>query len=278
MQWQLRDSTEEMVADILQVRRSEKDFRLRRDMQYPDRVNKYLGIAADEVRFIQANSTDPGIVRLTEEMSRNIAAYKTGFKDFVDTSVERGLDHSSGIYGKFRKSAHAVEKALKDNKVTQAEIEYLVMRRNEKDYMLRGLNKYVERVPKNAAAIQEIVNADNMQKEVLGAFNSLANGDFTFEASSVIREPLAKANKALNKLVIQIKLTANNVYNHGNTVRSCSTGMSQKAIEQAISAKDAFNLVEAMTANIRQNSDNAKETVKNANQAAENAREGEGRQ
>ncbi|MBW2187525.1 MAG: Cache 3/Cache 2 fusion domain-containing protein, partial [Deltaproteobacteria bacterium] len=40
--------------------------------------------------------------------------------------------------------------------------------------------------------------ADNLQDEVLTAFNRLAEGDFTFEAHGLIRDPLNKANDALN--------------------------------------------------------------------------------
>ncbi|MBE0599454.1 MAG: cache domain-containing protein, partial [Desulfuromonadales bacterium] len=47
--------------------------------------------------------------------------------------------------------------------------------------------------------------ADNLQYEVLTAFQRLAEGDFTFEAKGLIREPLTKANRKLNALVMQLQ-------------------------------------------------------------------------
>jgi len=43
--------------------------------------------------------------------------------------------------------------------------------------------------------------ADNMQHEILAAFECLAAGDFTFEASGVIRQPLEQTNRALAELI-----------------------------------------------------------------------------
>ncbi|MBW2187959.1 MAG: DUF3365 domain-containing protein [Deltaproteobacteria bacterium] len=40
--------------------------------------------------------------------------------------------------------------------------------------------------------------ADNLQQEVLTAFNNLAQGNFTFAAKGLIKDPLTQANNALN--------------------------------------------------------------------------------
>jgi diguanylate cyclase (GGDEF)-like protein/PAS domain S-box-containing protein len=50
--------------------------------------------------------------------------------------------------------------------------------------------------------------ADNLQHEVLTAFDHLARGDFSFEAKGLIREPLAGANALLNALVAELDRTA----------------------------------------------------------------------
>lgn len=116
--------------------------------------------------------------------------------------------------------------------------------------------------------------AESMEKEILTAFNELANGNFTFKAEGVIRDPLAKANDSLNSLVAQIKVAANNVNSGSQAMSASSEEMSQGAAEQAAAAEEASSSIEQMTANIRQNADNAIETEKIAIQAAENASEG----
>ncbi|NJC89328.1 MAG: HAMP domain-containing protein [Desulfuromonas sp.] len=116
--------------------------------------------------------------------------------------------------------------------------------------------------------------ADNMQHEILTAFNKLAEGDFTFKASGVIREPLAKTNAALITLMEQIQTVVDNVSAGSQSVSASSAQMSQGATEQAAAAEEASSSIEQMTANIRQNADNAIQTEKIAIQAARDAAKG----
>jgi methyl-accepting chemotaxis protein len=113
--------------------------------------------------------------------------------------------------------------------------------------------------------------ADNMQNEILAAFTKLAEGDFTFKASGVIREPLAKANTALTEVIAQVRTVVANVSSGSQAVSVSSTQMSQGATEQAAAAEEAASSIEQMTANIRQNADNAIQTEKIAIQAAKDA-------
>jgi methyl-accepting chemotaxis protein len=116
--------------------------------------------------------------------------------------------------------------------------------------------------------------AESMQKDVLGAFKSLAAGDFTFRAGGVIGTPLAEANQALKQLIARIQLAADNVYSGSLAMTDSSVTLSQGANVQAVSAEEASRSIEEMSVNIRQNAENARETEKIAGQAAENAREG----
>lgn len=113
-----------------------------------------------------------------------------------------------------------------------------------------------------------------MQDEIITAFKHLANGNFTFEARGVIREPLQQVNQALGSLVREIVVSADTVSSGSMTVSSSSSAMSQGATEQAASAEEAAAAVEQMVATIRQNAENARMTEQIATQAAENAQRG----
>ena len=116
--------------------------------------------------------------------------------------------------------------------------------------------------------------ADNMQEEIITAFDHLATGDFTFKARGVIREPLEKTNLALNQLIAQIRNAAKNVFEGSQSMSFNATEMSQGASEQAAAVEEASSSVEQMNANIRQNADNAIEVEKIIIEAAKNTREG----
>ncbi len=116
--------------------------------------------------------------------------------------------------------------------------------------------------------------ADNLQHEVLTAFNKLADGDFTFQAEGLIREPLAKANDALNRLMAQVQGAVGQVTASSRQVSDSSQSLSRGATEQAASAEEVLSSTEQMTANIRQNAENAEQTERIAIKAAQDAEEG----
>jgi len=75
--------------------------------------------------------------------------------------------------------------------------------------------------------------AANLEGEILAAFKSLANGDFTFEADGLIKEPLAQANLNLNQLMSQLNAAADQMNSGAGQVNNASQSLSQGATEQA---------------------------------------------
>lgn len=162
LQTELMEEADMMVIDVLQVRRSEKDFLMRKDLKYPDRVNRFLDAAKVKAESLQANATNSIVVQKGKEMQGHIADYRDGFKKFVDAQVALGLDEKSGAYGSFRNAAHALEKILQDNNFDRGEVLYLTIRRHEKDYMLRGDAKYMERADEDLVELKALVSASEL--------------------------------------------------------------------------------------------------------------------
>ena len=51
----IKEQTDGIKVSLLEVRRSEKDFLMRRDLKYPDRVTEYLGIGENQIKKIVEN-------------------------------------------------------------------------------------------------------------------------------------------------------------------------------------------------------------------------------
>lgn len=99
--------------------------------------------------------------------------------------------------------------------------------------------------------------ADNLQFEILTAFEKLAEGDFTFEAKGLIREPLAKANRALNESMGQVRLAGEQIASGSDQVSDTSQSLSQAATEQASSLEEINSSMNEMASRTKQNADNA---------------------
>ena len=115
LQWELMEKADMVTSDVLQVRRSEKDFLMRHDMKYPERVHAFLDAASEKAQFIKTSAKATTVKAAADEMLSGLAAYGKGFDAFVTASQERGLDHESGAQGDFRKAAHEVDRITSYN-------------------------------------------------------------------------------------------------------------------------------------------------------------------
>lgn len=80
--------------------------------------------------------------------------------------------------------------------------------------------------------------ADNLQHEILTAFARLAEGDFTFRAKGLIREPLARANARLTELMAQVQEASLQISTGAAQVSNTGQIIAQGATEQASSLEE----------------------------------------
>ena len=93
-------------------------------------------------------------------MGNILVQYQEQFAHLVALQKEIGLDAKSGLYGELRGAVHSVETLIgKDNYRLRSEM--LQLRRNEKDFMLRLDDKYVDKLNKNVSKLLSSVQASN---------------------------------------------------------------------------------------------------------------------
>ncbi len=116
--------------------------------------------------------------------------------------------------------------------------------------------------------------ADNLRDEILTAFQRLADGDFTFEAKGLIREPLARANRALNESMGRVQLAAAQILGGADQISDTSQALSQAATEQASSLEEITSSMADMGSRTKQNAENAVQVNKLTDQARDIANKG----
>ena len=150
----LGDSNSRLQITMLEQRRAEKNFMIRKDEKYVGLYNEYgktsSTILADMIRQTEAAGQS--------ELTRNLKIIQAGYQDydrhFLDLAAAQtklGLKEDVGLEGSLRKSVHEIESALgklDDPKLTMT---ILMMRRHEKDFMLRRNPKYADDIKKRTA-------------------------------------------------------------------------------------------------------------------------------
>ncbi|MCP4288161.1 MAG: hypothetical protein GY792_27620 [Gammaproteobacteria bacterium] len=129
--------TGKLYLTLLQIRRGEKDLGLRHSIQYAERVRKlgqhfYTQLGASALNA-EAKST------LKEAMED----YLREFDEYANR-VRENEDVAGGM-GAFRDVAHRLEGMLRVRYIPDLEEDILMLRRHEKDYLLRGDKSYVDK-------------------------------------------------------------------------------------------------------------------------------------
>ncbi|MBI5816725.1 MAG: HAMP domain-containing protein [Nitrospinae bacterium] len=100
--------------------------------------------------------------------------------------------------------------------------------------------------------------ADNLQFEVVAAFDKLAEGDLTFDAKGVIRDGLQKTNESLNGLIAQINSSGEQIATGSALISESSQSLFHGAADQANSLGRITTAMEQMGAQTSHNAENAK--------------------
>ena len=115
---------------------------------------------------------------------------------------------------------------------------------------------------------------DDLEDEILTAFQRLAEGDFTFEARGLIKEPLAETNQALNRIMEQISQASHQIAIGAGEVAASSQSLSEGATTQASSLEEITASMDEMGTQTRQAAENASQANRLAAQARASAENG----
>ena len=143
---EIRMLVQELEKSSLQVRRREKDFLLRKDPKYVGRYEEDMAIALKLLNQISALNSDKQMQRAIDELRGILPEHKTQFDKVVASHRTLGLDEKSGLQGSLRAAVHDIEELLKTNPDDKLQVIMLMMRRHEKDYIMRVQTKYVDRI------------------------------------------------------------------------------------------------------------------------------------
>jgi methyl-accepting chemotaxis protein len=222
---------------LLESRRSEKDFLLRNDPKYVDRVRELATQVDGDVAALRKQSDEAGLT----DLSKQIGAVGDGFKTYIthfmtiaDAKRRLGLNENSGLEGTLRDSVHAIESKLGEFDEPRLLVKMLMMRRHEKDFMLRRDVKYGADLNKRAAEFTALLEAssippsarielrqklDAYQRDFaawMAAANDVANAQRETSAAYAAIEPIIeRINKTVREL--NANATAANLESRADT-------------------------------------------------------------
>jgi methyl-accepting chemotaxis protein len=153
-------------ADVLQLRRDEKDFLARKELKYKDSFMKKQGeVIAGIKKLMEVFADNPKQSTDLIALSKVIKDYSNAFDNIVEMQKTIGLNPKDAMYGELRSAVHAVEELLKGNDYKLLS-NMLQLRRNEKDFMLRLDNKYWQKWEQNSALFIDAIHLSDLTDEI----------------------------------------------------------------------------------------------------------------
>ena len=200
---------------LLQSRRFEKDFLLRNDLQYTERHLKLSKDIAQEITAMIMQARSEGrldLVGKIEQIASGYSIYEKRFGAVVERKGMLGLNENAGLEGALRKSVHNIEKILSEYDQPQMIVSMLMMRRHEKDFMLRRDAKYGEEMKKRSAEFSARLAATDLPAPVKDdILKKLADYQQDFFAWMNAALALAQELKATSAAFAEIEPVADSV-------------------------------------------------------------------
>ena len=157
---------------------AEKSFLLNQDKEMHgyfttkiDQAGETLGSLADMEESLVKATLGEGVdikehLAVFKELDSLLKSYEQKQNKLYDLIVKKGLDEESGLRGAFRTAAHNLEAQITENHRNSMMVEYLMMRRHEKDYLLRLTDKYVQKNMDSSSLLVELINQENFPEDV----------------------------------------------------------------------------------------------------------------
>ena len=142
---QTMEAVDSSASLVLVLRKHEKDFLMRSDLKYEAEFFKTMALLDKKLDRLSEGMRDMGLdAGKVDPFRLALKAYGEAFKATVAAFTVVGLDANSGLQGSLRRAVHEAQAALEANKSNLLLKELLMLRRDEKDFLLRLDLKYVE--------------------------------------------------------------------------------------------------------------------------------------
>jgi methyl-accepting chemotaxis protein len=182
-------STAKISEGLLQARQIATEF-----LQKPDdkKVASHEAILTAssqylaEIEQLTGSLPDGDPLRQASSFRAGINMYTTRFSNVAAAQKLIGFNENDGLQGKLRTAVHSVESQLKKYDQPRLAVLMLMMRRHEKDFMLRGDEKYGDELKKRVGEFSvELAKTDmpdEARKEVAKLIDSYQSSFFAFMA------------------------------------------------------------------------------------------------
>ncbi|OUR84293.1 hypothetical protein A9Q82_00660 [Cycloclasticus sp. 46_120_T64] len=166
---------ERLSTHMASLRHNEQGFILTHQLSFKEEFDETLKstrlIAADIGSAMAAKGID---LSKFDASKRALTQYQQHFNRYVEVQSKIGLDHKSGLYGELRAAVHQLEERVFELDESQLMADMLMLRRREKDFMLRWDEKYLEKFNADCLVFSSHLEEASIDADDKASMESLA--------------------------------------------------------------------------------------------------------
>ena len=152
---EMLETLKNVNINMLLARRYEKDYFLTNKKSYLEKHKKVIVNLNGKINSLKGMNADIVTNEDVASLLTSAANYNKGFLSAVNTVRLEG-DSKTGFRGDLRKVAHNLEGLIKKHSLgPEATVQLLMLRRHEKDYLLRRTEKYLNKINKRLVTFKE---------------------------------------------------------------------------------------------------------------------------
>jgi len=165
-----------LSQDILEAKQAAADFLQRRT---EDTIKTHAALIAHarglltSIEGLVAPLDAANPLRQAEGFGAGINMYATRFDSVISAQRSLGFNENAGLQGKLRDAVHKVETRLAQFDQPRLAVLMLMMRRHEKDFMLRGDEKYGADLSKRVVEFESLLASATMPADAKTEITSL---------------------------------------------------------------------------------------------------------
>jgi methyl-accepting chemotaxis protein len=216
----LEGLTTQIAQDLLEARQTAFEFLIKRDEKRVAQHNDLIKRARERMTRLEAmveqlDKDDP--MRRAQALRAGLNLYETRFNNVVLVQRQIGLNENEGSEGKLRAAVHQVEKRLSEYDQPRLAVLMLMMRRHEKDFMLRGDDKYGDQLDKRVEefeqALEKVALAPQVKDEIKALIGTYQQ---TFRVYAVGKSQLNEEADDLGTIFERLRPTVTEVQRAAN--------------------------------------------------------------
>ena len=259
----------QLRADMLQLRRNEKDFMLRLNIKYLTKFNKNIDL------FIQHLSQSEHSSAIKDKIQGLMQLYKSNFSELVKNAQLKGLDSKQGILGVMRSTVHETETLLKQiSKTMNSTIEEEVGSLDTFELIMNAIG-FILAMLVLATLAWLAIGILRPMRDLANTMTQAANeNDLTLRMTIQTQDEIGETSQAFNSMLEKFQASIGQVNGSSTQIAAASEEMSaitqqttQGVQEQQSQTDQLATAMNQMTATVQEVARNAAEAASGAAQA-----------